>query len=370
FTVTDKRALRAEILRVRSQGFAITAQELRRGYQAAAVPLRRYDGATIAAKDIKDELLILLPFGDVNGDGGAEMLAVDVATSVVAGTSGATLGAMTKDLSTLWSIPLDLATYPLNMQTEPFTPGGMADWTGDGVPDVVIADTAPYQSYFGSAVVAPTVQVLDGSTGAEAWRQTYHDVWGMNVLDDVTGKGGQDLFVVQAPGVTGDYRTADLNNATVTGYLMAGETGNPVVTYQLRPSGAGPKYSTYRAAALGDLDGWGGPEWGIRSEDRPRNPQFFDYDTANLPNDPVVRWEVFPGTPGPPPVTVTLATNATLSNQTGEPIVDVEPPLDPAGTDAARDAAKAEDAKSTPAPAFLLAVAAVALALAARRRKA
>ena len=49
FTVTDKRALKAEILRVRKQGFAITAQELRRGYQAAAVPLRRYDGATIAA---------------------------------------------------------------------------------------------------------------------------------------------------------------------------------------------------------------------------------------------------------------------------------------------------------------------------------
>jgi len=52
FTVTDKRALRAEILRVRQQGYAITAQELRRGYQAAAVPLRRYDGATIAAESV------------------------------------------------------------------------------------------------------------------------------------------------------------------------------------------------------------------------------------------------------------------------------------------------------------------------------
>jgi IclR family transcriptional regulator, pca regulon regulatory protein len=49
FTVTDKRALRAEILQVRKQGFAITAQEWRRGYHAAAVPLRRYDGETIAA---------------------------------------------------------------------------------------------------------------------------------------------------------------------------------------------------------------------------------------------------------------------------------------------------------------------------------
>lgn len=49
FTVTDKRALRAEILRVRKDGFSITAQEWRRGYHAAAVPLRRYDGAAIGA---------------------------------------------------------------------------------------------------------------------------------------------------------------------------------------------------------------------------------------------------------------------------------------------------------------------------------
>ena len=49
FTLTDKKALRAEILHVRKQGYAVTAQELRRGYHAVAVPLRRFDGATIAA---------------------------------------------------------------------------------------------------------------------------------------------------------------------------------------------------------------------------------------------------------------------------------------------------------------------------------
>jgi IclR family transcriptional regulator, pca regulon regulatory protein len=49
FTVTDKRALRNEILQVRRQGHAITEQEWRRGYHAAAVPLRRYDGVTIGA---------------------------------------------------------------------------------------------------------------------------------------------------------------------------------------------------------------------------------------------------------------------------------------------------------------------------------
>jgi IclR family pca regulon transcriptional regulator len=49
FTVTDKRALKSEILQARKEGFAITVQEWRRGYHAAAVPLRRYDGVTIAA---------------------------------------------------------------------------------------------------------------------------------------------------------------------------------------------------------------------------------------------------------------------------------------------------------------------------------
>jgi IclR family transcriptional regulator, pca regulon regulatory protein len=49
FTVTDKKALREEISHIRQQGYAVTAQELRRGYHAVAVPLRRYDGATIAA---------------------------------------------------------------------------------------------------------------------------------------------------------------------------------------------------------------------------------------------------------------------------------------------------------------------------------
>src|SRR5262245_46693746 len=49
FTVTDEQAPRQEVVQVRRQGYAFTAQEMRRGYRAVAVPLRRYDGATIAA---------------------------------------------------------------------------------------------------------------------------------------------------------------------------------------------------------------------------------------------------------------------------------------------------------------------------------
>ena len=56
FTVTDKKALRGEIMHIRQQGYAITAQELRRGYHAVAMPLRRYDGATIAAIVLRGRL--------------------------------------------------------------------------------------------------------------------------------------------------------------------------------------------------------------------------------------------------------------------------------------------------------------------------
>ena len=66
FTVTDKRALKAEILRIRGQGFAITAQEWRRGYHAAAVPLRRFDGVTIGA------LCVAAWVEDSSGDSEAE----------------------------------------------------------------------------------------------------------------------------------------------------------------------------------------------------------------------------------------------------------------------------------------------------------
>ena len=66
FTVTDQRALKAEILRIRGKGFAITAQEWRRGYHAAAVPLRRFDGVTIGA------LCVAAWVEDSSGDSEAE----------------------------------------------------------------------------------------------------------------------------------------------------------------------------------------------------------------------------------------------------------------------------------------------------------
>ncbi|HKU94097.1 MAG TPA: IclR family transcriptional regulator C-terminal domain-containing protein [Vineibacter sp.] len=49
FTMTDKRDLRGEVMRVREQGFCVTEQEMRRGYRAVAVPLKRYDGKMVAA---------------------------------------------------------------------------------------------------------------------------------------------------------------------------------------------------------------------------------------------------------------------------------------------------------------------------------
>ena len=51
-TIVDKKALGAEIDRVRLQGYAIVDQELELGLRSAAVPVRRHDGVVVAALNV------------------------------------------------------------------------------------------------------------------------------------------------------------------------------------------------------------------------------------------------------------------------------------------------------------------------------
>jgi IclR family pca regulon transcriptional regulator len=51
-TLTDKRKLREAIEKVRKQGYSLVDQEVEVGFRSLSVPLRRYDGATIAALNI------------------------------------------------------------------------------------------------------------------------------------------------------------------------------------------------------------------------------------------------------------------------------------------------------------------------------
>jgi IclR family pca regulon transcriptional regulator len=52
YTLTDRTTLAAELERVRAQGFAIVDQELEMGLRAFAVPVRRQDGAVVAALNV------------------------------------------------------------------------------------------------------------------------------------------------------------------------------------------------------------------------------------------------------------------------------------------------------------------------------
>ncbi|MEU3019210.1 MULTISPECIES: IclR family transcriptional regulator C-terminal domain-containing protein [unclassified Nocardiopsis] len=52
FTLTDPADLRAEILRVREQGYAIVDQELEEGLRSLAAPVRDADGRVIAATNV------------------------------------------------------------------------------------------------------------------------------------------------------------------------------------------------------------------------------------------------------------------------------------------------------------------------------
>ena len=51
-TVTDKRQLREAILDVRRHGFSFVDQEAEEGFRSVSVPLKRYDGATVAALNL------------------------------------------------------------------------------------------------------------------------------------------------------------------------------------------------------------------------------------------------------------------------------------------------------------------------------
>jgi len=52
FTVTSKRELRRAIIEARNDGYALVDQEAEVGFRSVAVPVRRYDGATIAALNV------------------------------------------------------------------------------------------------------------------------------------------------------------------------------------------------------------------------------------------------------------------------------------------------------------------------------
>jgi IclR family pca regulon transcriptional regulator len=51
-TITDKTLLRAELTRVRTQGFAIVDEELELGLRSLAVPVHRADGTVVAALNV------------------------------------------------------------------------------------------------------------------------------------------------------------------------------------------------------------------------------------------------------------------------------------------------------------------------------
>jgi IclR family pca regulon transcriptional regulator len=51
-TVSDEKALRAEIARVRAQGYAVVDQELEPGLRSVAAPIRGRDQAVVAAVNV------------------------------------------------------------------------------------------------------------------------------------------------------------------------------------------------------------------------------------------------------------------------------------------------------------------------------
>lgn len=185
-------------------------------------------------------LVTALPLGDVDGQGGDEVLVI-----VQADDGGPlTLEARSGDGTPAWTATVAPGSEPVNAEADPAgNTVGFSDLTGDGVPDVAVSvdlgdglallvldgadgEVAWTQELPGAdgAVAVPTtaggpsdllaiedgevtVTALDGATGASAWSVQGVPVAGAVVtvqpVGDTDGDGLQDL-AVQVAGVAAD----------------------------------------------------------------------------------------------------------------------------------------------------------------------
>lgn len=308
---------------------------------ATATFLSGKDGSVLQEVAQEGTFTVGLPFGDVDADGKAEMLALSI--DAAAGT--ASVGAAKPDLVPLWSVPLTDDQEPFFLE-EGLETGVWPDWTGDRAPDLVL---------YASDEGAFEASAYDGRTGKVAWSLGRTGIVEAAAVADVSGTGAADLFLAASSDL------ADPAAATFSFEVLAGESGSALLASSLgQPNGTFDQVEV-TARTLGNLDGAGGPELGVRLRLRSE-------DHAVPPTD---AWRIYPGTAGaetlvvaPPPA------EAAAGNGTAPaPPVQVSREA-PAALNQA-PSQTVEPAKGSPAaaPVALAAVLAAAVAW-ARRRKA
>ncbi|MEK6985816.1 MAG: VCBS repeat-containing protein [Candidatus Thermoplasmatota archaeon] len=237
------------------------------GARIEAFVLSAATGAVLNEQRPNDgRVRLFLPFGDIDGDGGAEMLAADLSLFDFAGGVAEIL-AVKSDFSEVWRIDYD-ESFTVSASNDPFVPR-FADWTGDGAPELALL-TLPTDK--GSAL-----RVIDGRDGTVAWSRDLGKDDDLLVLDDVTGAGEQDLAIARIEGVVekesdnGPTRY-DHSKTTVEYTLLAGESGGTILTQRVRDPENAPLLGNGTVSVatrnVGDLTGDGLTEFTIELGER------------------------------------------------------------------------------------------------------
>jgi hypothetical protein len=234
------------------------------------------DGRTLADTGEQATLRGLVPFGDGDGDGKRDALYVEIAPdAITVGLSGA-------DMKPRW-------TAPFAMEDEPMGPGlardgGSIDFTGDGLPDLLVArgvEGSIGMSYeytdeggFRTASYEPfsyTLQAFAGVDGRVAWSRDIASALPLHSCGDLDGRGGADLCIPLLEGPKEQLAGGELSGATLRLLVVAGEDGTTLLDQVLRSPGTlpidAPGWLTATALAAGDLDGDGSSEVAVRLQE-------------------------------------------------------------------------------------------------------
>ncbi len=316
------------------------------------------DGKLLQHEVLTDATSILLPLGDVDGDGRAESLRID---SPLNGTLAATASAVGLDVSPRWAAPWPNGLEPFNLGREgPLRNPVVSDLNGDGFPDLSSMTPSPA----GGRVV----EARDGRTGGVMWATQDAAALASIWVQDVTRPGSRDLVWVDATNHTQD----DFAGASVGFTIRAGDDGREIFHQALRaPDGLAAQRGGLRAKAvsLGDVDGDGRADFGVKLEEGIHRSTAslgggngfsatLTYDSFNA------TWYVFSGETGAQLGTLTPQTSAIAWTPAA---VGALPPAAPIARGESTDAANGNRTPA-PGPAFLMTGLLAALLLQRRRR--
>lgn len=232
------------------------------------------DGSQLGAAEGGDTWTVLLPFGDSDADGKAELLRLDLALS----DDSFTASLAGPDLEPRWTLDAE-GTMPLNLVIDPFLgePSGFTDLGGDGAPDIALlilpergpevmvapSEGSPSPREEPPLAVDTTLRVVDGATGTVAWER---EVPGLMDVQMLPRAGAPDDLLAVRIDVPTDGEPG-LEDATLLYEILDGATGDVVRSQVLRGPAHEPLPGSGFVQAMGipvgDLDADGATDIGV-----------------------------------------------------------------------------------------------------------